>query len=63
MHHIGHGLIGTTSIAELLGDAHYLQDRMSDACLILIGAEMLKMITSYTSTRWSTSCCSRSRVR
>ena len=44
----GIGLIGTTSIAELLGDAHYLQDRMSDACLILIGAEMLKMITSYT---------------
>ena len=44
----GIGLIGTTSIAELLGDAHYLQDRMSDACLIRIGAEMLKMITSYT---------------
>ena len=32
----------------MLGDAHYLQKRMSDACLILIGAEMLKMITSYT---------------
>ena len=44
----GIGLIGTTSIAELLGDAHSLQNRMSDACLILIGAEMLKMITSYT---------------
>lgn len=44
----GIGLIGTTSIADLLGDAHYLQNRMSDACLILIGAEMLKMITSYT---------------
>ena len=44
----GIGLIGTTDISELLGDAHYLQDRMSDACLILIGAEMLKMITSYT---------------
>lgn len=48
LHHIGHRLIGTTSIADLLGDAHYLQNRMSDACLILIGAEMLKMITSYT---------------
>ena len=44
----GIGLIDTTDISELLGDAHYLQDRMSDACLILIGAEMLKMITSYT---------------
>ncbi len=44
----GIGLIGTTDISELLGDAHYLQGRMSDACLILIGAEMLKMITSYT---------------
>lgn len=44
----GIGLIGTTDIGELLGDAHYLQGRMSDACLILIGAELLKMITSYT---------------
>lgn len=44
----GIGLIGTTDISELLGDAHYLQNRMSDACLILIGAELLKMITSYT---------------
>ena len=44
----GIGLIGTTSIAELRGDAHYLQDRMSDACLIVSRAEMLKMITSYT---------------
>lgn len=44
----GIGLIGTTDISELLGDAHYLQGRMSDACLILIGAELLKMITSYT---------------
>lgn len=44
----GIGLVGTTSISELLGDAHYLQGRMSDVCLILIGAELLKMITSYT---------------
>ena len=44
----GIGLVGTTNISELLGDAHYLQGRMSDVCLILIGAELLKMITSYT---------------
>ena len=49
----GIGLIGTTDISELLGDAHYLQGRMSDACLILVDVMLLaiarQMIVEHTS--------------
>ena len=33
---------------KLFGDPAYLQARMSSACLIIIGIELIKMITSYT---------------
>ena len=40
--------IGMVDMNKLFGDPAYLQARMSSACLIIIGIELIKMITSYT---------------
>lgn len=42
------GLIFMTDINKLFAEPGYLQSRLSDGCLILIGIELIKMITSYT---------------
>lgn len=42
------GLVFTTEMSKLFLVPDYLQERLSDACLIIIGIELIKMITSYT---------------
>nr|WP_297275043.1 phosphate-starvation-inducible PsiE family protein [uncultured Agathobaculum sp.] len=42
------GLVFTTDMNTLFLVPDYLQERLSDACLIIIGIELIKMITSYT---------------
>lgn len=42
------GLVFTTDMHTLFLVPDYLQERLSDACLIIIGIELIKMITSYT---------------
>ncbi len=42
------GLLCTTDTISLFKDPSYLQNRISDACLIIIGVEFIKMITSFT---------------
>lgn len=42
------GIVFTTDIQLLFSVPNYLQARLSDACLIIIGIELIKMITSYT---------------
>ena len=42
------GPVSYTHLNKLFGDPAYLQARMSSACLIIIGIELIKMITSYT---------------
>lgn len=44
----GTGMIVTTNFGTLFANPDYFQDRLSDACLIIIGIELIKMITSYT---------------
>lgn len=44
----GIGMVAMTDMDKLFGDPAYLQARMSSACLIIIGIELIKMITSYT---------------
>lgn len=44
----GIGLLCTTDTVSLFGDPSYLQNRISDACFIIIGVEFIKMITSHT---------------
>ena len=41
-------IVFTTDIQLLFSVPDYLQARLSDACLIIIGIELIKMITSYT---------------
>ena len=42
------GMVFTTDTQKLFLSPDYLQARLSDACLIIIGIELIKMITSYT---------------
>ena len=42
------GLVCTTELNQMLLVPDYFQERLSDACLIIIGIELIKMITSYT---------------
>ena len=42
------GMVFNTDTIALFSDPEYLQARLSDACLIIIGIELIKMITSYT---------------
>ena len=42
------GLVCTTEMDQMLHAPEYFQERLSDACLIIIGIELIKMITSYT---------------
>lgn len=42
------GLIFTTELNQMILVPDYFQERLSDACLIIIGIELIKMITSYT---------------
>lgn len=42
------GLVCTTELDQMLHVPAYFQERLSDACLIIIGIELIKMITSYT---------------
>lgn len=42
------GLVCTTEFDQMLHVPEYFQERLSDACLIIIGIELIKMITSYT---------------
>lgn len=42
------GLVCTTGMEQMLHVPEYFQERLSDACLIIIGIELIKMITSYT---------------
>ena len=44
----GIGMVAMTDMDKLFADPSYLQARMSSACLIIIGIELIKMITSYT---------------
>lgn len=44
----GVGMLVTTDIGVLFISPDYFQARLSDACLIIIGIELIKMITSYT---------------
>lgn len=44
----GVGMVFTTDFGTLFSDPTYLQTRLSDACLLIIGIELIKMITSYT---------------
>ena len=41
----GIGMVAMTDMNKLFGDPAYLQARMSSACLIIIGIELIKMIT------------------
>ena len=40
------GLVCTTEMEQMLHVPEYFQERLSDACLIIIGIELIKMITS-----------------
>lgn len=42
------GMVFNTDTIALFSDPEYLQARLSDACLIIIGIELIKMINSYT---------------
>lgn len=42
------GLVWTTELHQMFLVPDYFQERLSDACLIIIGIELIKMITSYT---------------
>lgn len=42
------GLVCTTEMDQMLHVPEYFQERLSDACLIIIGIELIKMVTSYT---------------
>lgn len=42
------GLVFNTDAGELFQSPSYLRDRMSDACLIIIGVELIEMITSHS---------------
>lgn len=42
------GLVCTTQLSQMILVPDYFQERLSDACLIIIGIELIKMITSYT---------------
>ncbi|MGO5028338.1 phosphate-starvation-inducible PsiE family protein [Candidatus Agathobaculum pullicola] len=42
------GLVYTTELNQLFLVPDYLQKRLSDACLIIIGIELIKMITCHT---------------
>ncbi len=42
------GIIFTTDAKLLFSVPGYLQNRMSDICVIIIGIELIKMITSFT---------------
>lgn len=42
------GIVLTTDVPALLKSPAYLQSKLSDACMIIIGIELIKMITSYT---------------
>lgn len=42
------GMVFTTDTQQLFLSPDYLQARLSDACLIIIGIELIKMINSYT---------------
>ena len=42
------GIVFTTDVQALFMSPDYLQARLSDACLIIIGIELIKMINSYT---------------
>ena len=42
------GMVFNTDTIGLFSDPEYLQGRLSDACLIIIGIELIYMITSYT---------------
>lgn len=42
------GLVWTTELNQMFLVPDYFQERLSDACLIIIGIELIKMITSYT---------------
>jgi len=44
----GVGMLLNTDFKLLFDAPDYLQARLSDACLIIIGIELIKMITSYT---------------
>lgn len=44
----GIGIVFKTDISALISNPDYLQERLSDVCLIIIGIELIKMITSYT---------------
>ena len=44
----GVGMLLNTDFKLLFDAPDYLQVRLSDACLIIIGIELIKMITSYT---------------
>ena len=41
-----------TDMDKLFGDPAYLQARMSSACLIIIGIELIKMITAKIGQRY-----------
>ena len=42
------GIVFMTDVQQLFVSPDYLQARLSDACLIIIGIELIKMINSYT---------------
>jgi len=42
------GLVFSIDIGKLFQDTAYLQRQLSNACLIIIGLELIQMITSYT---------------
>ena len=42
------GLVFTTEFRQLFLAPAYMQERLSDACLIIIGIELIKMITSHS---------------
>lgn len=44
----GIGMIFKTDFGVLISNPNYLQELLSDICLIIIGIELIKMITSYT---------------
>ncbi len=42
------GLVFTTNLSQLMNDPVYLRSRMSDVCLIIIGVELIEMISSHS---------------
>ncbi len=42
------GMVFTTNLSQLVIDPTYLRDRMSDVCLIIIGVELIEMISSHS---------------